>query len=75
MILALSIAAYVLAGLATAFVTALALGMAAVPGTIGGYLGFVQRCGTTTVGMAFTCLAIVALWPLHLILIAVEMRS
>lgn len=71
MILTLSILGYIVAGIVTAFVTALAFGMAASPGTIGGYLGFVFRCGATTAGMVTSMVAIAALWPLHLVLVAV----
>lgn len=64
----LIIIAYILTGLITTFLTAIALGMAAAPGTVGGYVGLIQRCGSTPVGMALICLAMVALWPLHVIL-------
>lgn len=67
----LVIISYVLVGIAVAFMTAAAFGMAASAGNITGYLGFLYRCGAPPWAMILTLLGIVAAWPLHILLILV----
>lgn len=58
---------YVIIGIATAFITSLALGMAA--GKPKGYLGFVYEIGKSNPMLVFVLLAIVIIWPIHIPLI------
>jgi hypothetical protein len=58
---------YVIIGIATAFLTAIALGMAA--GKPKGYLGFVYEIGKSNLVFPFVLLAIVAIWPIHIPLV------
>lgn len=58
---------YVIIGIATAFITSMALGMAA--GKPKGYLGFIYETGKSNPMLIFVLLAIVVIWPIHIPLV------
>ena len=61
---------YVIIGIATAFITLLALGMAA--GKPKGYLGFVYEIGKSNQVLVFVLLAIIVIWPIHIPLVFIS---
>ena len=58
---------YAIIGIAIAFITSMALGMAV--GKPKGYLGFIYEIGKSNSALVFVLLAIIVIWPIHIPLI------